>query len=194
MYYATQVPRLQHRGKQWRGICPLHRGKHLSFSVNLETGCWYCFSDCGRGGSMIDLEIELNRTDFRTALAATYDIVGRPQPTTQIGSSVERMSRTERFSQQRERGDAAYFASAAVLVVEGELERLPFDSPERRNWTRLLTEIRGDAVAVFRGLRQIDGKAAKAWAYAGRRHHRRIQLQLVRVIQHMASEETSRAS
>lgn len=194
LYYATRAPQIRQRSKQWRGPCLLHRGKNHSFSVNPETGCWYCFSDCGRGGSLIDLEMELNGVSFRTALAAICDIIGRPQPWSQIGSTEKRISRGEWLSQRRNERDAAYFASAAVLLIEGELECLPFDSPQRRCWTRLLAEIRADAIAMYGGLRQIDERAAKAWAYAGRQHQRRTQLQLVRIIQRLTSEDFGRAA
>ncbi|MGK0190600.1 MAG: DNA primase [Verrucomicrobiales bacterium] len=38
-----------------RGPCPIHQGKSQSeFAVNLEKNCWNCFSDCKRGGNMLD--------------------------------------------------------------------------------------------------------------------------------------------
>ena len=80
-YYATQVPNLRRRGKRWRGPCPIHRGKHDSFSVDPETGLWRCFSSCGRGGDIIALEQALTDTDVRSAMAEVFRIVGRAEST-----------------------------------------------------------------------------------------------------------------
>ncbi|MBC8403521.1 MAG: toprim domain-containing protein [Candidatus Marinimicrobia bacterium] len=38
---------------QATGLCPFHDDRHISFSVNLETGLWNCFASCG-GGSAYD--------------------------------------------------------------------------------------------------------------------------------------------
>ena len=37
-------------GEAW-GHCPFHDDKHPSFSVNIETGAWWCFA-CAEGGSV----------------------------------------------------------------------------------------------------------------------------------------------
>lgn len=194
MYYATQVPRLQQRGQQWRGICPLHRGKHLSLSVNPETGCWYCFSDCGRGGSLIDFEMEFTGADFRTALNAVCNIIGRPWPDSQWNAVHYYKDRDKRRADERDQRDAAYFASAARLVMEGELERLPFDSPERRIWTQLLLAIGLDAQEILRRLKRVDLKSAEAWVTAGRRHQQRIQMRLVQFVLQVSPEDSSHAA
>ncbi len=40
-------------GTRKMALCPFHQDKVPSFSVNVETGLWFCFSGCG-GGSIID--------------------------------------------------------------------------------------------------------------------------------------------
>jgi CHC2 zinc finger len=77
IYYAARVPDLRQRGKRWRGRCPIHRGKHDSFSVDPETGLWRCWSECVRGGDIITLEIELTGAPWRDAVAEIEGIVGR---------------------------------------------------------------------------------------------------------------------
>jgi putative DNA primase/helicase len=77
-YYAVRMPRLNQRGREWRGPCPIHDGKDDNFSVNAENGTWYCHSVCGRGGSAFDLEMALTNADFRTAAQEVRRIVGRP--------------------------------------------------------------------------------------------------------------------
>ena len=53
-------------------------GKDPNFAAKLETGEWYCHSQCGRGGDILDLEQELSGADFRAAHAEVLRIVGRP--------------------------------------------------------------------------------------------------------------------
>ena len=77
-YYARRLPKLQQRGREWRAPCPIHNGTNDNFSVNAETGLWYCHSQCGRGGSMFDLEMALTNTDFPPAANEVRRIVGRP--------------------------------------------------------------------------------------------------------------------
>jgi hypothetical protein len=77
-YYLARGPKLQQRGREWRGPCPVHKGTGDNFSVNAETGMWYCHSQCGRGGSMFDLEMALTNTDFPPAANEVRRIVGRP--------------------------------------------------------------------------------------------------------------------
>jgi hypothetical protein len=79
-YYASRVPKLRQAGREWRSPCPIHQGKRDSFSANPITGLWRCFSDCDRGGDLIDLEMELTGVDFRTAKAEVFRLVGRDEP------------------------------------------------------------------------------------------------------------------
>jgi DNA primase len=66
-YYRTRVTQVLQRGRRWSGPCAIHGGKDNNFSVDSETGLWYCFSQCGRGGDIIALERELAGADFLTA-------------------------------------------------------------------------------------------------------------------------------
>ena len=79
-YWRSAYPELRQRGSQWRGKCPLHNGRRDSFAVNPETGMWCCYSECGRGGSMVDFQIEQSGGDFKLALESIRGIVGRGQP------------------------------------------------------------------------------------------------------------------
>lgn len=81
IFYAARVPDLeQRRAAKWRGPCPIHHGKKDSFEVRPHTGRWHCYSRCGRGGDMLDLEAELNGGDFPTRKAEVFRLVGRPEP------------------------------------------------------------------------------------------------------------------
>ncbi len=78
IYYAARVPHLkQRRATEWRGNCPIHDGKDDNFAVNTETGEAFCHSQCGRGWDMLAVEQALSGTDFKTAKAEVFRIVGR---------------------------------------------------------------------------------------------------------------------
>jgi putative DNA primase/helicase len=77
-YYAARLPKLPQRGREWRGPCPIHNGTNDNFSVNSETGLWCCHSQCGRGGSVYDLEMALTNMEFPAAANEVRRIVGRP--------------------------------------------------------------------------------------------------------------------
>jgi uncharacterized protein (DUF927 family) len=77
-YYAARVPELkQTPSNEWRSPCPIHSGERDSFAVNRETGCWYCHAECGRGGSIIKLEMEISGVDLKTAKNEVLRIIGR---------------------------------------------------------------------------------------------------------------------
>jgi predicted P-loop ATPase len=78
-YCAERLPGLKLRGSEWRGPCPIHDGKNDSFSVNAESGTWYCHSKCGRGGTLIQLEAELSGSNHAEARAVALQLVGRGQ-------------------------------------------------------------------------------------------------------------------
>ena len=60
-----------------RGLCPFHEDQRSSFSVNVESNYWYCFSGCG-GGSIIDFWIKWQDCDFREAVHELADILLAP--------------------------------------------------------------------------------------------------------------------
>jgi putative DNA primase/helicase len=47
--------------------------------VESATGRWHCFSDCARGGDVVELEMALTGADFKTAKAEVYRIIGRAE-------------------------------------------------------------------------------------------------------------------
>jgi putative DNA primase/helicase len=94
IYYAARVPKLkQAREGVSRGPCPIHHGEDDNFAVRLETGEWFCHSVCGRGGSLVDLEIELSGSDFKTSKAEIFRLLGRARPHSGNGSRRSTRSR-----------------------------------------------------------------------------------------------------
>lgn len=76
---ASDHTRLQKAGHRWKGLCPLHKEKTPSFSVDSAQGLYYCFG-CGKGGDAIGLHMELSGDDFPAAIEALARRYGVPLP------------------------------------------------------------------------------------------------------------------
>ena len=114
IYYKLRAPGLRQHGKRWRGPCPIHHGKHDSFSVDPDTGLWRCWSDCGRGGDIVNLEIELTGTTWREAVSELERIIGRvllDRP----ALSAERRAFAEKQSAARAAAEDIAFWSDALI-------------------------------------------------------------------------------
>jgi DNA primase len=77
---AEEHTKLTKRGKSTTGLCPLHREKSPSFSVDPERGLFYCFG-CGQGGDAIKLHMLLSGDDFPAAIEGLARRFGVPLPT-----------------------------------------------------------------------------------------------------------------
>lgn len=106
-YYRFRVPDLRFSGREWRGTCRIHNGKDPNFAVNSDTGLWHCFSQCGRGGDILDFEQALTGIDFVTARREVYAIVGRDLPSTPKRTLAER----RRFARQNARAEQLAIAA-----------------------------------------------------------------------------------
>lgn len=58
------------------GRCPFHDDQKNSFSVNLKTGQWHCFSE-DRGGNFVDFWAELNGVDTKEAYKQILEKYGK---------------------------------------------------------------------------------------------------------------------
>lgn len=61
------VPSLKRTGRNHFGLCPFHKEKSPSFSVNSEMGLYKCFG-CGEGGDVINFLQKIEGLDFPKAL------------------------------------------------------------------------------------------------------------------------------
>jgi replicative DNA helicase len=71
-FYEKHVSGLERKGREYVGWCPFHSdegSKMKGFSVNGDTGLWYCFS-CGFGGNAIQF---CERLDLDKKKAPDYD-------------------------------------------------------------------------------------------------------------------------
>lgn len=76
---ASDVTRLQKRGNRYLGLCPFHKEKTPSFSVDAAQGLFYCFG-CGAGGDAIKLYMQHTGDDFAAALEGLARRYGIPLP------------------------------------------------------------------------------------------------------------------
>jgi len=64
---ASDHTRLVKAGKRYQGLCPIHKEKSPSFSVDPVQGLFYCFG-CGAGGDAIKLHMLTTGDDFPAAI------------------------------------------------------------------------------------------------------------------------------
>ena len=163
-YYAAQVAHLkQRRTPEWRGPCPIHQGKNDNFAVEPDTGRWFCFSKCGRGGDILELEAVLTGADFKTAKAEVFRLVGRIEPefTSASGNRLERSA-------------AALFAALPVNpskpseIASGwrETARYPYLDRSGNLLFEVVRYLKPDGKKAFKPCRP-DGKGGLVWNLDG---------------------------
>lgn len=90
---ASEHTRLRKAGRRYQGLCPIHKEKTPSFSVDPVQGLFYCFG-CGAGGDAIKLHMLTTGDDFPGAIENLAMRYGIPLPsraeTRRAGSAPER--------------------------------------------------------------------------------------------------------
>jgi DNA primase len=104
---ASEHTRLRRAGRQYQGLCPLHKEKTPSFSVDPVRGLFHCFG-CGAGGDAIKLHMLATGDDFPAAIEALALRHGIPLPA----------ARAARPGGQPERDLEGALAAAARFFVE----------------------------------------------------------------------------
>jgi hypothetical protein len=68
-FYERELGKLGRPSRDWSQVsCPFHRpDKHPSFSVNLSSGGFLCFSCGARGGNVVDFLIQRDGISFKAA-------------------------------------------------------------------------------------------------------------------------------
>lgn len=66
---ASDHTRLAKKGRDYQGLCPLHKEKTPSFHVDPDRGLFYCFG-CNAGGDAIKLHMLTTGDDFPAAIEA----------------------------------------------------------------------------------------------------------------------------
>lgn len=71
----SEYVQLRKRGGRLIGLCPFHREKTPSFTVNGEKGAYYCFG-CHEGGSAVDFLMKLENLSFPEAIERLAERLG----------------------------------------------------------------------------------------------------------------------
>src|SRR5215203_2088663 len=112
---ASDHTRLRKAGRRYQGLCPIHKEKTPSFSVDPVQGLFYCFG-CGAGGDAIKLHMQTTGDDFPAAIEALAMRYGIPLP-----------SRTEaRFAGGRPERDIEGALQAASGFFADQLRKSSF--------------------------------------------------------------------
>jgi len=88
--FISQVTPLKIAGKSYKGLCPFHREKTPSFTVDRGKGLFYCFG-CGTGGDVFKF---LTLTERFTFPEAVEHVAAR------VGIDLPRRKRTSRESEK----------------------------------------------------------------------------------------------
>ncbi|MDR0643969.1 MAG: DNA primase [Treponema sp.] len=67
--------RLEKRSGRYVGLCPFHNEKTPSFTVNPDQKLYYCFG-CGRGGTVLNFVMEMDKISFPEAVEAMAKRLG----------------------------------------------------------------------------------------------------------------------
>ncbi|HVT60061.1 MAG TPA: DNA primase [Thermoanaerobaculia bacterium] len=103
---AGEHTRLRKAGRRYQGLCPIHKEKTPSFSVDPVQGLFYCFG-CGAGGDAIKLHMLTTGDDFPAAIESLAGRHGIPLP-----------SRGSRPGARPERDLDGALAAAAAFFAE----------------------------------------------------------------------------
>jgi len=108
---------LQKKGREWRGICPLHAGadNETAFQVSVDNdrrGYWRCWTSCDAGGDAIELVRQARNMGFIEAVEYLANYAGIALE--DIGMSPEAAQAYEKRKQRTDVLDLAarYFASS----------------------------------------------------------------------------------
>ncbi len=72
---VSQYVKLRRTGKNFVGLCPFHKEKTPSFTVNTEKQIYYCFG-CHEGGNAVNFLAKYERSSFSEALETLAHQVG----------------------------------------------------------------------------------------------------------------------
>ena len=108
---------LKKAGRNFVGLCPFHKEKTPSFSVNPEKQIFYCFG-CGEGGDIFAFLMKLNGTPFAEAARYLAQKAGIDLPVRRM-TGEEKVRATEKEKLGRINAIAAEYFSAQLSSERG---------------------------------------------------------------------------
>jgi len=112
---------LKKAGRNFVGLCPFHKEKTPSFSVNPEKQIFYCFG-CGEGGDVFAFLMKLNGTSFAESARYLANKAGIPLPARSM-TGEEKVKATEKEKLGRINAIAAEYFSAQLSSERGRPAR-----------------------------------------------------------------------
>jgi len=158
-----QAVQLRRVGRNWTGLCPFHKEKSPSFSVNADRQFYHCFG-CKAGGDVFRFIQETEKVEFLEAVELLSRRVGIPVPERRAGERAARTPLLEALEQaatafqqwladpERGRHVREVLASRGITGEACRTFRLGL-APE--GWSNLADRLRprlGDDVLVQAGL------------------------------------------
>lgn len=146
---AGEYTKLRKAGRRFSALCPLHKERSPSFSVEPTQGLFYCFG-CGAGGDAIKLHMLLTGDDFTSAmesLARRYGIA-LPPPVTRRTPSGGEVRDLEAVLDAAQQFFVKELSSAGEPQVYLERRKIPVELKERfglgyapADWRRLVQSL-----------------------------------------------------
>ena len=129
---------LRRAGREFHALCPFHKEKSPSFTVNDEKGFFHCFG-CGAHGDVIGFTMDYEHLGYREAVERLAGVAGLSVPR-ETKSEVEREQKANSLQQVMEIA-ASWFEEQLENTGEGEIARHYLASrsltPETRTRFRL---------------------------------------------------------
>ncbi|MEM7483329.1 MAG: DNA primase [Acidobacteriota bacterium] len=175
---AADHTRLTPKGQRHEGLCPLHKEKTPSFSVDPDRGLYYCFG-CGAGGDAIKLHMELSGDDFPAAiesLALRYGVpITARKNRRRKGDEADiegALAAAEEFFRDRlMKSKAAYEYLRRRRIPEELIERFGLGyAPD--GWQHMLDALRGKVGAKDLIAAGLAGRSKKSGDLYDRFRHR----------------------
>ncbi len=117
---------LKKAGRNFVGLCPFHKEKTPSFSVNPEKQIFYCFG-CGEGGDIFAFLMKLNGTSFAESARYLANKAGIDLPVRKM-TGEEKVKATEKEKLGRINTIAAEYFSAQLSSERGRPVREYLDA------------------------------------------------------------------
>ncbi len=111
---------LRRAGREFHALCPFHKEKSPSFTVNDEKGFFHCFG-CGAHGDVIGFTMDYEHLGYREAVERLAGVAGLSVPR-ETKLEVEREEKAKSLQQVMEFA-ASWFEEQMENTAEGELAR-----------------------------------------------------------------------
>lgn len=116
---------LQHKGKNYLGLCPFHAEKTPSFTVNPEKQMFYCFG-CNTGGNIFSFVMKIENCSFVESVHNLARRYGVDIPEKEQSPRVREETRRRRRFEEINELAAGYYHDLLLKAPEGELGRVYF--------------------------------------------------------------------